>query len=202
VKRRRAATPYAKALFELARERAEAELVGRELGNAAAIFDVAELRDFFARPWIPPAVKRAVAAEIAQRSKFSKLTADFLALVAGGGRTDHLKVIAEKYDKRLDEDLGRVRARVRTAVPLTDKEREMLSAKLGKVLGSRRLVLEEIVDRGMLGGFLVESDSVVWIGVSKASSTGCAAVSRVTRMGRPRDTQRPAITAMRRIHES
>ena len=147
-------------------------------------------------------MKRAGAAEIAQRSKFSKLTADFLALVAGRGRTDHLKVIAEKYQKRLDEDLGRVRARVRTAVPLTDKEREMLSAKLGKVLGSRRLVLEEIVDRGMLGGFLVESDSVVWIGVSKASSTGCAAVSRVTRMGRPRDTQRPAITAMRRIHES
>lgn len=161
MKRHRAATPYAKALFELARERAEAELVSRELGSAAAIFDVAELRDFFARPWIPPAVKRAVAAEIAQRSEFSKLTADFLALVAGSGRTDHLKVIAEKYDKRLDEDLGRVRARVRTAVPLTDKEREMLSAKLGKVLGSRRLVLEEIVDRGMLGGFLVESDSVV-----------------------------------------
>lgn len=161
MKRHRAATPYAKALFELARERAEAELVSRELGSAAAIFDVAELRDFFARPWIPPAVKRAVAAEIAQRSKFSKLTADFLALVAGSGRTDHLKVIAEKYDKRLDEDLGRVRAHVRAAVPLTDKEREMLSAKLGKVLGSRRLVLEEIVDRGMLGGFLVESDSVV-----------------------------------------
>jgi F-type H+-transporting ATPase subunit delta len=46
-------------------------------------------------------------------------------------------------------------------VPLTDQEREMMSAKLGKVLGSRRLVLEEIVDRGMLGGFLVESDSVV-----------------------------------------
>jgi F-type H+-transporting ATPase subunit delta len=155
------ATPYAKALFELARERAEAELVGRELDDGAAIFDVAELRDVLARPWIPPAVKRAVATEIAQRSKFSKLRADFLALVAGGGRTDYLKVIAEKYDKRLDEDLGRVRAHVRTAVPLTDKEREMLSAKLGKVLGSRQLVLEEIVDRGMLGGFLVESDSVV-----------------------------------------
>jgi F-type H+-transporting ATPase subunit delta len=161
VKRRRAATPYAKALFELAKERAEAELVGRELDDAAATFDVAELRDFFARPWIRPAVKRAVATEIAQRSKFSKLTADFLALVADGGRTDHLKVIAEKYHKRLDEDLGRVRAHVRTAVPLTDKEREMLSAKLGKVLGSRQPVLEEIVDRGMLGGFIVESDSVV-----------------------------------------
>jgi F-type H+-transporting ATPase subunit delta len=162
VKRRRAAAPYAKALFELAKERAEAELVGRELDDAAATFEgSAELRDFFARPWIPPAVKREVAMEIAQRSSLSKLTADFLALVACRGRTDHLSVIAEKYHKRLDEDLGRVRARVCTPVPLTDQEREMLLAKLGKALGSRQVVLEEIIDRGMLGGFTVESDSVV-----------------------------------------
>ena len=202
MKRRRAATPYAKALFELARERAEAELVGRELGNAAAIFDVAELRDFFARPWIPPAVKRAVAAEIAQRSKFSKLTADFLALVAGGGRTDHVKVIAEKYDKRLDEDLGRVRARVRTAVPLTDKEREMLSAKLGKVLGAAGWCSRRSSTAACSAVSSSRATASFWMGVSKASSTGCVAVSRVTRMGRPRDTQRPTMTAMRRIHES
>jgi F0F1-type ATP synthase delta subunit len=67
VKRRRAAAPYAKALFELAKERAEAELIGRELDGAAATFEgVAKRRDFFARPWIPPRVKRAVATEIAQ----------------------------------------------------------------------------------------------------------------------------------------
>ena len=162
VKRRRAAAPYAKALFELAKERAEAELVGRELDDAAATFQgVAELCDFFARPWIPPIVKRAMATEIAQRSSLSKLMADFLALVAYRGRTDHLRVIAEKYQKRLDEDLGRVRAHVRTPVPLTDQEREMLSAKLGKALGSRQVVLEEIIDCGMLGGFIVESDGVV-----------------------------------------
>ena len=162
MKRRRAAAPYAKALFDLAKERDEAELIGRELDSAAATFEgVPELRDFFARPWILPPVKRAVATEIAQRSGLSKLTTDFLALVAGRGRTDHLKVIAEKYQKRLDEDLGRVRAHVRTPVPLTDEEREMLSAKLGKALGSRQVVLEQIVDRAMLGGFIVNSDSVV-----------------------------------------
>ena len=135
MKRRRAAAPYAKALFELAKERGEAELIGRELDGAAAT-------------------------EIAERSSLSKLTTDFLALVAGRGRTNHLKVIAEKYQKRLDEDLGRVRAHVRTPVPLTDEERETLSAKLGKALGSRQVVLEQIVDRAMLGGFIVDSDSI------------------------------------------
>jgi F-type H+-transporting ATPase subunit delta len=155
VKRRRAAAPYAKALFALAKERDETELIGRELGDATAIFDVAELRDFFARPWIAATVKRVVVTEVAQRSGLSKLTTDCLALVAGRGRTDHLRVIAEKFQKRLDEDLGRVRGRLRTPVPLTEAERRMLSAKLGKTLGSRQVVLEEIVDPAMLGGFIV-----------------------------------------------
>jgi F0F1-type ATP synthase delta subunit len=101
--------PYAKALVALARERDQMELVGRELDDAAATFgSVAEQRDVFARPWIPVAAKRAEAMEVAQRSGLSKLTSDFLALVAERGRTDHLAVIAGKYQKLLDEDLHRV----------------------------------------------------------------------------------------------
>jgi F0F1-type ATP synthase delta subunit len=96
VKRRRAAAPYAKALFAHAKERAETELSGRELGEAAATFEsVAELRDFFARPWIPVTVNRTIATEGAQRSGLAKLTS---------GRTDHLNVIAEKYQTLLDPD--------------------------------------------------------------------------------------------------
>jgi hypothetical protein len=111
VKRRRAAEPYAKALCTLARERNQTELIGRELGDAAVTFEsVPELRDFFARPWIPATAKRSVAKEVAQRSGLSKLTTDFLALVAERGRADHLNVIAEKHQKLPDEDLGRVRA--------------------------------------------------------------------------------------------
>jgi len=138
------------------------KLVGRELGDAVATFgSVAELRDFFARPWIPARAKREVATEVAQRSGLSKLTSDFLALVAGAGRTDHLAVIADKYQKLLDEDLHRVRAQVRTAVPLTDEVRGALTAKLEQVLGGRHMLLEEIVDRRMLGGLIVESGGVV-----------------------------------------
>jgi F-type H+-transporting ATPase subunit delta len=162
VKHRRAAAPYARALFELAKERDQAELVERELGIlVATLEDGAELRDFFARPWTPATVKRTVATEIAARSGLSKLTSDFLTLLAERGRTDHLPVIAEKYRRRLDEDLGRVRVRVRTAVSLTGEERERLSAKLGQALGRRQVVLEEIVAPTMLGGFIAESAGVV-----------------------------------------
>ncbi len=44
-----------------------------------------ELRNFFTWPWIPVREKRAVATEVAQQSDLSKLTRDFLALLAERG---------------------------------------------------------------------------------------------------------------------
>jgi hypothetical protein len=57
-----------------------------------------------------------------------------------------------------------VRPHVRTAVPLTDEERGVLSAKLGRALGGRQVMLTEVVDRAILGGFIAESGSVVLAG--------------------------------------
>ncbi len=54
-----------------------------------------------------------------------------------------------------------MRAQVRTAVPLTEEERGMLSATVGQVLGGRQVVLKEVVDPAMLGGFVVESGGAV-----------------------------------------
>jgi F-type H+-transporting ATPase subunit delta len=165
VKHRRAAASYAKALFAVAKERNQTELVSRELDDMTTTFESdPELRDFFARPWIPKTAKRAVAMQVAQRSDLAKLTSDFLAFLAflaERDRTDYLRTINQTYQQFLDGDLGRVRGHVRTAVPLTDAQRRMLSAKLAQVLGSRQVVLKEVVDRTMLGGFIVESGNMV-----------------------------------------
>lgn len=60
MKQRRAAAPYAKALFALAKQRNQTEVVGRELGDVAATFESdLDLRDFFARPWISAILTRA-----------------------------------------------------------------------------------------------------------------------------------------------
>lgn len=50
-----------------------------------------------------------MAAEICRRSGLSKLTGDFLALLAERRRTNHLSASAENYEKVLDVDLGLVR---------------------------------------------------------------------------------------------
>jgi F-type H+-transporting ATPase subunit delta len=156
------ARPYAKALFALAKDRGQADAVAGELRTVVdVVAGDAALRAFFQRPWVAPATKRAVAAEVAARIDVSQLVRDFLALVVAQGRGDHLDAIAATYRDLLDEDLGRVRARVRTAVTLSDGERAALATKLGRALGGKQVVIEEAIDRSLLGGFVAESGSVI-----------------------------------------
>jgi len=129
---------YAKALFELARERNQVEAIARDLATIGEQFGRdAELRAFFARPWIASSAKRAAAGEIAARLEVSTLARDFLALVAAQGRVDHLEAITAAYRELEDDAAGRVRARVRTAVPLSEAERSTLAGRLGRVLGGK-----------------------------------------------------------------
>ncbi len=157
-----AAKPYARALWELARERNEAETVARELGSVAeTLAREPNLREFFARPWVSATAQRAVALEVAARLGLSALTRDFLGLVAQRRRADHLEAIAEVYRELVDEDLGRVRARVRAAVPLSADEQDELRRRLGRALGGKQVVLDDVVDQQLLGGFVAEVDSYI-----------------------------------------
>jgi F-type H+-transporting ATPase subunit delta len=167
-----AARSYAKALFALAKERGVVDTVGRELETIlATVVGEAELETFFARPWISADVKRKVAADVATRLGVSALARDLLALVAARGRAGQLPHIVAAFRENVDRDLGRVRARVRTAVALTAEEKGALQARLGQALGSRDVVLEEVVDPGLLGGFIAESGSLIVDGSLDAQLT-------------------------------
>jgi F-type H+-transporting ATPase subunit delta len=155
------AKSYAKAVFELARERQQADAVEAELGRIAAlVHDDGELTAVLSRPWITRAAKQQIAAEIGRRLELSRLTADFLVLVAVQGRADHLGAIAETYRALLDAERGRVRARVRSAVPLTEADRTALAARLGRAMGGKQVLVEDVVDENLLGGFVAEIGSL------------------------------------------
>jgi len=89
------AKSYAKALFELASERNQAEPIEVELQRTAALVaGDGELAAVFGRPWISPAARRKLADEIGQRLELSRLARDFFDLIASHGRADHLGAIA------------------------------------------------------------------------------------------------------------
>lgn len=157
-----AARPYARALHDLARERGQVDAVSRELDLVLETIGAApELAEFFARPWVPSTAKRNAAVEIALKLGVSQLARDFVGLVARQGRGAELPAIVAAFRELVDESLGRVRARVRTAVRLADDERRQLAERLGRALGGKQVVIEEVVDPDLLGGFVAEAGSYI-----------------------------------------
>jgi F-type H+-transporting ATPase subunit delta len=155
------ATRYARALFETAREAGDAEAVGRELDGFHAVFVAQpELRQVLGRPWIKPEDREGIARVTAERSGAGTLVRDFLALLAGRNRIDHLGEIAEVYRGLVDESRDRVRAHVQTSISLTAEERSQLGARLERILG-KHVIIEETVDPGLLGGFVARVGSLV-----------------------------------------
>ena len=152
---------YAKALFQIARETGSMPAVGDDLARFLERFDGdAQLHDVLTRPWIKGADRRAIAVAVAEGEGCGALVRDFVGLLAERGRIDHFTEIIASYRNFVDEDLGQARATVRTAVPLTDGEKQELGRRLEGALG-KRILLEERVDPTLLGGFVAQVGSYI-----------------------------------------
>ena len=152
---------YAKALHAAAAEAGAGEAAGRELATLLDVFQANQQAvDVLTRAWIKPGDRRAAALALAQQAGCGKLVQDFVALVAERGRLDHLAVIATAYQELVDAALGRARAQVRTAVALTDAEKEQLARHLQATLG-KQIILEQRVDANLLGGFVAQVGSFI-----------------------------------------
>ena len=113
---------YARALHALASEARRAEPVTDELVAFEQLLATEqELREALLRPWVKAATKRAIVLEVAERRGLSPLTRNFLALVAQRRRLDILGEIIAAYRTTVDEAAGRIRARVRSAAPLSGR---------------------------------------------------------------------------------
>jgi F-type H+-transporting ATPase subunit delta len=152
---------YAKALFMAAKEVGSTVEVARELDAlVTAITEHADVRDVLGRPWIKADDRRAIAKAVAASNGAGRLVQNFAGLVADRGRADHLVEIAAAYRALVDEELGQVRAQLSSAVPLSDSDKRELESRLQRVLG-KRILLEERVDRTLLGGFIAQIGSLV-----------------------------------------
>jgi len=162
VKRRRAtAMRYAKALLMLAREAGAAEETGREIEEfSKLVAGHADLRNLLLRPWVKGPDRRRVAGAVAERSGCSALARNFIGLLAERGRMDYLGEIGQAYRELVDEALGRIRARVRTAAPLAESERRRLAERLSRA-AAKTAIVEEVTDPTLLGGFVAQMGSLV-----------------------------------------
>ena len=136
---------YARALFGIGVDAGKFEALGDELDELATLWnESAELRQALENPVFKPAEKRAVLESILPRVAPTPEVQRFVLLLLDRRRIVLLPAIARAYRELADAHVGRVRAEVTSAEPLTpatlDRVRRSLEQRTGKkvIIETRR----------------------------------------------------------------
>jgi F-type H+-transporting ATPase subunit delta len=154
---------YTKALFQLAREAGQEEIVGQEVEQFYAAYHSSELQTVLTNPAFPVDNRKSVLTQVTQGQQLSPLTEHFLCLLLERDRLTYLPGIVSCYRRLLNEAKGRVDAKVVGASTLepamVDRLREAL-----RMISGKEVVLQQETDPTLLGGVLIELEGKVYDG--------------------------------------
>lgn len=156
------ANRYAKALFAVAKERDAVEAYGEQLDAVAEALGDPAVRTFFEHPNI--AVEAKVNALLAAvGGRVSDAVANALKLLVERGRSGEISSVAAAYRAVADEALGRAKAIVTSAFPLTPEQEKEIAERFSALTG-KRVNVESAVDAALLGGIRVRIGDTLYDG--------------------------------------
>ena len=152
---------YATALFEVARAEGSVAEVEDELFRFARTLEGNDqLRSVLTDEAIP-ATRRQGVVEDLLGGKASPVTTNLVAFVVGAGRARQLPQIIDRLVQRAAAEKDRAVAEVRSAIPLSDDQRQRLADALGRATG-KAIEVKVIVDPSVLGGIVAQiGDTVI-----------------------------------------
>ena len=163
---------YAKALFAVGKEEGKLDSFAEALATINSLMQESpDVEAALESPIVPPELKQGIVDEIVKAADFEDSLASFLQLLVERGRIQHLKLIAEAFEALMDEETGRVRATVRTAVPIPDDLREKMAGVLAEATGKEVILVTE-EDPDIIGGVVAHVGDVVWDGSIKSQLAG------------------------------
>lgn len=146
-----AANVYSEALFSLAVEEGRIDELQHELETLCNLLtDNPEFREFLVTPKIGKEDKRAFVDSVLG-DKFSQEIVNLTKVLIDKKRAGELHDIAAVYRMSALNYQGMVSAVSYSAVPLSQAEMDALKAKLETLTG-KKISLENVVDRSVLGG--------------------------------------------------
>lgn len=156
------AAPYAKALMEVAQAQNSADKVQRELEKVKGLITQSdEFRQFLSSPVLSDTDRRAVVEQVARRQLFSRLTTNFLLLLADRRRLGALEAIVTEFGRLADLARGIVRANVTSPAALSAVQVSRLRAALEDMTG-KKVEVESSVDDSLIGGLVVKMEGKVY----------------------------------------
>jgi len=149
----RAAIRYAKAILSLASDQKTAEIVNNDMKLiASTVSENEDLNEALKSSVIKPEAKKSVLTQVFP--KLNGASQGLIKLLVTNKRIDILSQVAEKYTVLFDELNGKEVATVTTAIPMTSDLEIKVLAKI-KELTNKAVVLENVVDENILGGFIL-----------------------------------------------
>jgi F-type H+-transporting ATPase subunit delta len=155
---------YAKALFGLAAETGRVEAWSNSLlGLKAAVESSPDLRDVLSNPVYSKEQRRAIVEKLAAALSLDAEPRALLLLLGDRNRLAYLAPIVDTFRDLADQHLGRVRAKVTSAVKLEDGAAEAIADKLSQATRAK-VLLDRVVDPAILGGVVAQVGSLVYDG--------------------------------------
>jgi len=155
---------YARALFSIGKETGELADFFTELSSVNKVLkDNLEINDALSSPIFPLAEKKSIIAEMVKSFGLKPSLAVFLDLLVERARIGLMEQIFNTFQEFMDEEIGIVRARVKTAVPLSGELSTNLSDVLSKIAG-KKVEVELQEDPAILAGMVVTMGDKVWDG--------------------------------------
>ncbi|HET6439330.1 MAG TPA: ATP synthase F1 subunit delta [Anaeromyxobacter sp.] len=155
---------YAKALFGLAVESGRVEVWNDSLAALGeALSQSPDLEEILSDPVLGREERHAVAKRLGEALGLEAEPTNLLLLLADRNRLDRLADVLRAFGELSDAHLGRMRARVTSAVPLSPEALDAISHRLSEVTRSR-VLLERTVEPALIGGVVAQVGSVVYDG--------------------------------------
>lgn len=148
-------TRYAGALVDLAEQ---AKSVDKVQGDLSALDNMIsnspELAEIVNSPLVSQSKQANAIDAIAAKSKFNKLTSNFLAVLVQNRRLDALSGIIKAYKRIIAKKSGLIEVSLETSVKLTAAQSKEFQKNIEKALGSS-VSIEEKVTPEIMGGVIV-----------------------------------------------
>jgi F-type H+-transporting ATPase subunit delta len=155
---------YAKALFGLAVESGQVEGWANSLVALQQVVDGSpDLQDVLANPVYSKEQRRAIVEKLATALSLAAEPRSLLFLLGDRNRLSYLSAIVTTFRDLADQHLGRLRAKVTSAVALDDGAAQAIADKLSQATKAM-VLLDRAIDPAILGGVVAQVGSLVYDG--------------------------------------
>lgn len=155
---------YARALFSLAVETDRVEPWSDALLALKTVVEGSpDLRDVLSNPVYTKDQRRAIVGQLAAAHRLDAEPANLLFLLADRSRLGYLGAVVETFRALADAKLGRLRAKVTSAVPLDAAASQAMADRLSQATRAT-VLLDRTVDPALLGGVVAQVGNFVYDG--------------------------------------